>query len=493
MKMWNNIKKGVRRGLVRYLDLALYDDQGNYIGKDGKGDPDKTTDNRDLFRETLIDNPAEQMSNFYDNSPIGASIINKIHGLLIQNGWGVVPNEDLDDEIKEIVQKWWEKYEARWKDLVLEGLVTGMIVEEPIHNEFNMADIEFSYIKSDRVEDVLIENGNIKKVRIKDVIARDDQGDGYAGWSEEDDVGDARPFIPITYGTQVNEDGMLEEGFMGQIFFDRFNYRLDDKWGKSMLFTAQEEIEGYTEVTRNVVTRSKVSQMLSYLLKGYQDDPNPAKDKERKEAFINLSKGKNQMAFLKPDEELESIVPDLRGLDIPGYRQAMLEATLLYYEFAPGLFSQTDETNRATLEEAVRGYVQRYTDLQNEYRTALMFRLDYLVSKATGMPQRDTCEIVCPPVLLQTKLEDVTDQTEQHKYLKMLLMDGTISTENFVEQTQIVAHGGQINLSQSELPDPSKAENVGGMGMLEMENFGNDTANQNEQMRGGQIAKFSTV
>ena len=108
----------------------------------------------------------------------------------------VVPNEDLDQATKDTVQMFWEKYQDRWKDLVLEGLITGMIVEEPMQNEQNMADIELSYIKSERVKDVVIENGNIKKVYIQGVIVQDGQGYGPSGSSEEEEIGNATTFIP---------------------------------------------------------------------------------------------------------------------------------------------------------------------------------------------------------------------------------------------------------------------------------------------------------
>lgn len=132
----------------------------------------------------------------------------------------------------------------------------------------------------------------------------------------------------------------------------------------------------------------------------------------------------------------------------------MLESVLAKFELPPDLFGHPDSSNRATLETAVRGFVQRYETLQGELMRHLQFRIDWAASQMGSAFVQDAAEIDAPSVLVQSTKESVADKTAQEAYFFLLYQRGVIPFEVYVQISRAVAMGEDLDMEEIELPPP---------------------------------------
>ena len=379
-----------------------------------------------LLEDGDLENQSKRYKNLYRNSPLCQAIIDKIVGIVMGEGWNLTPSEEVPQFVGDAMLEWWKEYRQQWTDMVKEGLITGFMVEQPLINRRNRADISFNYLPSENVERVRVINGKVTEIDINEVT--DDQDVTAGRWAT---------------GVRVIERILRPSGmrFEGRLFYTRIEGLKSDKWGQSLLKSPMRSILGYEEVTRNLVVRSRISQSLAWQVTKYNSQRKLSDKLEFDRSLNNLASGQNQILKMRGDEELNSVNPDIRQLDLPMYRVAMLEAVLAKFELPPDLFGHPDSSNRATLDTAVRGFVQRYETLQGELMRHLRFRLDWVATQIGGVYVENAVEIDAPSVLVQSKQEYVKDLQAQEAYLYLLYQRGVIPFEVYVEQSRAIAMG----------------------------------------------------
>ena len=397
----------------------------------------------DLTQNDLGDNQSRTYKNLYRNSPLTQAIIDKIVGIIMGDGWNILINDGVPTLAGDAVQAFWGDYRDDWRARVKEGLITGIVVEEPLVNRRNRADVQFNYLPSENIERVQVENGVVKALDINAVT--NDQDITAGKWQSN-----VRPIYKRLTPTGT--------GYTGKVFYTRIDGLPSDKYGQSLLKSPLQTLKGYEEVVRNMVMRSRISQALAWQVTGYKANKTPSDSTAFDEALENIVDGQNQIIKMTGDEKLESVNPDIRQLDLPGYRIAMLEAVLAKFELPPDLFGHPDSSNRATLDTAVRGFVQRYETLQNQLVRYLMFRLDYVASQAAGTFLENVAAIDVPSVLVQNVKERTSDQTAQEAYLKGLYESGVLPFDVYVTQSRRIAMGETLDWEGVELPPPDEAE-----------------------------------
>ena len=373
-----------------------------------------------LLEDGDLENQSKRYKNLYRNSPLTQAIIDKVVGIVMGKGWNLTPSEELPTFVSDALLEWWKVYRQQWTDMVKEGLITGIMVEQPLVNRRNRADIAFNYLPSENVERVRIINGKVTELDINEVT--DDQDVTAGRWATG-----VRPVERI-----LRPSGMR---FEGRLFFTRIEGLPGDKWGQSLLKSPMRSLLGYEEVTRNLVVRSRISQSLAWQVTKYNSQRKLSDKLEFDRSLNNLASGQNQILKMRGDEELNSVNPDIRQLDLPMYRVAMLEAVLAKFELPPDLFGHPDSSNRATLDTAVRGFVQRYEALQGELIRHLRFRIDWTATQIAGAYIEDAADVDAPSVLVQSTQENVKDLQAQEAYLYLLYQRGVIPFEVYVEQS----------------------------------------------------------
>ena len=414
------------------------DDTNTDTGRTSPNDPVA-----DLTKNDVLDNQSRAYKNLYRNSPLTQAIIDKIVGIIVGNGWNVLINPDVPTRVGDATLAWWETYRNDWKDRLKEGLITGIIAEEPLINRRNRADLLFNYLPSENIERVQLENGIVKSIDI-DAVTND---------------------YDITAGRWLQNVAPIEKRltpsgirYFGRVFYTRIDGLPSDKWGQSLLKSPLRTLKGYEEVVRNMATRSRIAQSLAWQVTQYDPQKPPSDLQRQNTALANLVDGQNQIIKMQGDEQLESVNPDIRSLDLPAYRIAMLEAVLAKFELPPDLFGHPDASNRATLDTAVRGFVQRYEALQNQLIGYLLFRLDYVASQIGGVMIDNVAEIDAPSVLVQSPKETVADQTAQENYLFTLYERGVLPFEVYVEQSRRIAQGEALDWEDIDLPPPEEPQ-----------------------------------
>ena len=246
--------------------------------------------------------------------------------------------------------------------------------------------------------------------------------------------------------------------YEGRLFYTRIEGLKSDKYGQSLLKSPLRAILGYEEVTRNLVVRSRISQSLAWQVTNYNDQRKLAAKVEFDRSLTNLASGQNQILKMRGNEKLDSVNPDIRQLDLPAYRVAMLEAVLAKFELPPDLFGHPDSSNRATLETAVRGFIQRYETLQGELMRHLSFRIDWTASQIGGEFVENAAEIDAPSVLVQSTKESVADKQSQEGYFYLLYQRGVIPYAVYIEISRRIAMGEDLDMVDVELPPPGEVE-----------------------------------
>ena len=408
-------------------------------GEQGEGNsPTRTSDPLAyLLEDGELENQSKRYKNLYRNSPLTQAIIDKICGIVLGKGWALSVNEDLPTFVQDALLAWWETYRQQWSDMVKEGLITGIMVEQPLVNRRNLADVQFNYLPSENVDKARIENGKVYEI---DINAITDDEDITAGrWATG-----LKPIQKV-----LRPSGMRYEG---RLFYTRVEGLPSDKFGQSLLKSPLRSILGYEEVTRNLVVRSRISQSLAWQVTKYNSQRKLSEKIEFDKSLNNLASGQNQILKMRGDEELNSVNPDIRQLDLPAYRIAMLEAVLAKFELPPDLFGHPDSSNRATLETAVRGFVQRYETLQGELMRHLQFRVDWAATAMGGVFVENAAEIDAPSVLVQSTKESVADKQSQEAYFFLLYQRGVIPYEVYIEISRHIASGADLDLEDIELP-----------------------------------------
>ena len=395
-----------------------------------------------LLEDGELENQSKRYKNLYRNSPLTQAIIDKVVGIVMGNGWALSPNEELPTFVADALMAWWEEYRQQWTDMVKEGLITGFMVEQPLINRRNRADIGFNYLPSENVERVRVINGKVTEIDINEVT--DDQDVTAGRWAT---------------GVRVIERILRPSGmrFEGRLFYTRIEGLKSDKWGQSLLKSPLRSLLGYEEVTRNLVVRSRISQSLAWQITNYNSQRKLSEKLEFDRSLNNLAAGQNQILKMRGDEQLDSVNPDIRQLDLPMYRVAMLEAVLAKFELPPDLFGHPDSSNRATLETAVRGFVQRYETLQGELIRHLKFRVDWVASQIAGAYVDNAVEVDAPSVLVQSTKESVADKQSQEAYFYLLYQRGVIPYDAYVEISRHIAVGADLDLEDIELPPPDES------------------------------------
>ena len=413
----------------------------------GEGEGNTPTRNADplayLLEDGELENQSKRYKNLYRNSALTQAIIDKICGIVLGKGWALSVNEDLPTFVQDALLAWWEVYRQQWSDMVKEGLITGMMVEQQQVNRRNLADVRLNYLQSENVERVRLENGKVVAIDINAVTSDEDITAGR--W-----LRDLRPVEKV-----LRPSGMRYEGV---IFFTRIEGLPSDKWGQSLLKSPLRAILGYEEVTRNLVVRSRISQSLAWQVSNYNSQRKLSEKVEFDRSLNNLASGQNQILKMRGDEKLDSVNPDIRQLDLPEYRVAMLEAVLAKFELPPDLFGHPDSSNRATLETAVRGFVQRYETLQGELMRHLQFRVDWAASQMGGVFVENAAEIDAPSVLVQSTKEATADKQSLEAYYYLLYQRGVIPFEVYVEISRATAMGEDLDMEDIELPPADQVE-----------------------------------
>lgn len=421
----------------------LFTGQQTQADTDGEGnDKTKAADPlKSLLEDGTLENQSKKYKNLYRNSALTQAVIDKICGIVLGKGWNLTVSEELPTFVQDAMLEWWKVYRTRWADMVKEGLITGIMVEQPLVNRRNRADISFNYLPSENVERVRVVNGKVTELDINAVT--DDQDVTAGRWETN-----VRPVERV-----LRPSGMR---FEGKIIYTRIEGLPSDKWGQSLLKSPLRALLGYEEVTRNLVVRSRISQSLAWQVRNYNDQRKVSDKIAFDGALNNLAAGQNQILKMRGDEMLDSVNPDIRQLDLPMYRVAMLEAVLAKFELPPDLFGHPDSSNRATLDTAVRGFVQRYETLQGELIRHLKFRIDWAATQIGGMYVEDAAEVDAPSVLVQTKQEYIKDLQAQEAYLFLLYERGVIPFEVYAEQSRTIMQGEELHWEDIELPPPEE-------------------------------------
>ena len=397
-----------------------------------------------LYDQNLI----VRFSALYDQNMLASAVCNKVHALIWREGWTLAPNpeSEIDEATFEQLQKGFYDHLPLFSSLILEGLIGGSLIIEPMANPVNDQDVVLLPHKLSRLVRVKMRGIEPIELELTDQSTR--PNDGYSL-----DV----PVTPGDTGTGEKKDIIMYDeanGFVGDVFFFRFNHRLGDRLGKSILYHVERQLNGYQEVVDNIVARSVLMQMVSWAWKNFKEDKaNKMKTEARKNSVLGLSRGKNQIVFPEDDEEIESITPDIRNLDLPNFVSKMLEVCLAWYNFSPSLFGQPTDQNRATLEESDRAFVDKYKMIQREYGAALSMLLDYLASQMMGRPIRNCCEIQFPSVIPQTLGQRINDKNTQLDLLARLFQQGLLTGDAYKAKVLIVMNGGEIELDEEDLED----------------------------------------
>lgn len=432
-------------GLWTKTKELLFTGQQNENNADGEGNPPtRPTDPLAyLLEDGELENQSKRYKNLYRNSALTQAIVDKIVGIIMGKGWNLSVSEELPTFLADALMDWWEGYRQQWNDMVKEGLITGIMVEQPIPNRRNRADVRFNYLPSENVERVRVINGRVNEI---DINAITDDLDITAGeWRTG-----VKPIEKV-----LRPSGMRYEG---RLFYTRIEGLKSDKYGQSLLKSPLRAILGYEEVTRNLVVRSRISQSLAWQVTNYNDQRKLAAKVEFDRSLTNLASGQNQILKMRGNEKLDSVNPDIRQLDLPAYRVAMLEAVLAKFELPPDLFGHPDSSNRATLETAVRGFIQRYETLQGELMRHLSFRIDWTASQIGGEFVENAAEIDAPSVLVQSTKESVADKQSQEQYFYQLYQRGVIPYAVYIEISRRIAMGEDLDMVDVELPPPGDVE-----------------------------------
>lgn len=376
-------------------------------------------------------NLSKRYHTLVDENPLAEALADKVKSLIVGSGWEVF-SVSKDNKADEILKDFWMYFGELWDDFVIEAIVTGSLSFEPEVNEVDKS-VRINFIPTQKVKDVELKNYMPYEVEIEE---------------EKDAQPEKRSVISKEPRKKEDSDGngRLSNDYDGDVFFFRFNNKLTKKFGKSRFQTSEVFIRGFAEMGGNLISRTRIMQMLSFTVENFQEEGIKDKDEERKTSFRNLAKGKNQIIFLKPDEKVESQTPNLRHLDMPSGITKMLEMALLRWEFPPILFSQPGGTNLASAKEAVKGFVSTYTELQTKFMKCARIILHYVVTRQ--IPEYDIKDIGfnLPDVFRKSTEEKTADQDSQHEYLRKLRDDQVIEEDTFKEQALIVARGGTITI-----------------------------------------------
>lgn len=376
-------------------------------------------------------NLAKRFHGLVDENPLAEALADKAKSLIMGEGWSIF-SASKNERADKILKDFWTYFGELWDDFVSEAIITGSLSFEPEVNDIDQS-VRINFIPTQNVKDVELKNYKPYEVEIE----------------EKEDSQPVKRSV-IQKGPHLNEDEngdkQLSTDYEGEVFFFRFNNKLTKKFGKSRFQTSEVFIRGFAEMGGNLIGRTRIMQMLSFAVKGFQLEGNKDKDEARKTSFRNLAKGKNQIIFLKDGESVESQTPNMRHLDMPSSITKMLEMALLRWEFPPILFSQPGGTNLASAKEAVKGFVSTYTELQTKFMKCARMIAHYVVTRQ--IPEYDIEDISfnLPDVFRKSIDEKLTDQTSQHAYLRELRDDRVITEQVFKEQALIVARGGTINI-----------------------------------------------
>ena len=388
-----------------------------------------------------------RFSSLYDQNLLAWSLINKVHSLLWRDGWTITqnPNVPMSMAVFTLLQQFWDDHVLFFDKLILEGLITGSLALRVSENEMNANDLFLESVQGNRI--VSVKRMGHVPIRIK--------------------IGDAPLVNPETFQyytdksaelfaveTGPSEDIVLwtGESFTGDVIYQRFNYRLNDDFGQSFLYPAQRELRGFQEVVGNTVSLSRRIQAVAWNYKNFGGFSRDKKKRAAAELELNrILSGRNGVLYTKGGEEIESITPDVRRMDMTEYINGLLQVCLSGYLFSPSLFGHPSDQNRATLEESDRAYEQRYVSIQKEYMQFILFIMDYIHYRITGNAVQNCIEIQLPKVVTATLSQRNNDRAGQLDILDRLLANQVIDIDTYRAQVLIVVNGGEVMLTDDDL------------------------------------------
>ena len=267
--------------------------------------------NRESYNESLTDSQYRRFAALYQEVDVAHAIVNKIHTLILREGWQLLPyprdkGGELSDAEFEMLSLFYEEYKEKISKYILEGMIGGTLILYPVRNVENAQDVLIAQISAEYISDVGMSDKGPSVVTISE------QAKQYRDTTTDLSGQDLRIIQKMPNGS-----------FDGDILYFTFNAQINARYGKSILYPAEQALNGYREIVSNMITRSRLSQMISIIMKNFKlsgatkpartTPLNRKKDEGRVQSIISTLRLKNIFAFLKGQEEIDFVTPDLRS------------------------------------------------------------------------------------------------------------------------------------------------------------------------------------